>query len=373
MTSTSIIKRSILRTLGLVCVGFIMRHMALQQPGQVLWAFFLLYALIPLVSLSLTTRQEAYVLAASLIIGGGLIRWRGISDTDYMASAICLVGFTLSVLYHRYLLATRSYVRPWTFSSVHSALFCMTCAVAGSLSLMSNSEQRTATCDTLHRNINKHLGAMMIPLRFSQEQSSVIQSGVDTFFTKSSTEVVQEGLAKILPSYDIQPIDTEYNYNQEISGGNIQELLNNLSPEALSGLNIGSGDMYSAQQKIAQILASWQQQPTHSQTTTLPPTDQSLEGILAQYKSQLLDLTLTNKQDLDDKLCNVVFDQIKQRSLKPWFRFSIFLTLVLFFYPLLKFFTYIYSRILSGVYRLLRKAGFIRTVTQMEPTQRWEV
>jgi hypothetical protein len=75
---------------------------------------------------------------------------------------------------------------------------------------------------------------------------------------------------------------------------------------------------------------------TSAQTTN---TENAATG----FFSSLVSKPLGDKQDLDGKICNVVFDQIKAWSTKPGFQISIILTLVFFFYPLARLFVYIFA------------------------------
>jgi hypothetical protein len=102
---------------------------------------------------------------------------------------------------------------------------------------------------------------------------------------------------------------------------------------------------------------------------TIPQT----QGILASFKNMLIDAPLASKQDIDDKICNVVFSQIREWYKNPNFRLSIFLTLILFFYPLIRFAAFIVSALLSAFYHGLKKAWFIKTTQEQVIIEKWEV
>jgi hypothetical protein len=69
---------------------------------------------------------------------------------------------------------------------------------------------------------------------------------------------------------------------------------------------------------------------------------------------QLITATVEDKQELDNKICNVVFDQIKTWSTLPGFALSILISLIFFFYPLIRLFAYFYAGFLSLVYMFLK-------------------
>jgi hypothetical protein len=161
------------------------------------------------------------------------------------------------MLQHRFLIDTRATIRPRAFSIVHSSLFCAAVAGAATLSLM-GTPKLSISCDQLYTGIKHNISTVLIPLRFTSDQISNIKLAVDTFFTKSSTELIQSHV------------------EEQVSQTITQEL----------------------------------------QTAGLAD-DATLGGILGYYKHTLLDNTLATKQDLNGKLCNIVFDQITQWYEKP--------------------------------------------------------
>jgi hypothetical protein len=259
------------RTITIACLALIMRYTIHNHAGDVIRAYMVLFALVPLVSISLTSRQETYALLAGLLIGAGLILWYGSDNTNIVAATILLVGTIISILYHSYLLSTRSHVRPRAFASVHGSMLCTTFAVAGSLTLMSNSQQRNLTCDSLHNAISTHINPVLMPLRFTQTQTIAITKTINDFFTKSSNDIVTEHLL----------------------GGGTQALSATLSSVADT----------ESQNVLASIRSS------------MP--DEASANLFSQFTSELMDRPFSNKQVLDDKLCTVVFDQVTQRSNKP--------------------------------------------------------
>ncbi len=83
----------------------------------------------------------------------------------------------------------------------------------------------------------------------------------------------------------------------------------------------------------------------------------SLMGIISQYKQQLVDATISNQQNVNEKVCQVFIDQIKDLYEKPGFRVSVIVLMFLFISPLLRITLYIISGINMLIFILLRKMG----------------
>ena len=183
-------KRIILRVLTLTVLIKGMYHFMTGNPGAGSWSALLLYGLIPLVSISITTKQEQYLCRISCIIGAGMILLGGVDSTYHWAGAIFLIGIVFSIMQHRYLIDTRATLRPRSFSIVHSSLFCAAVAGAATFSLM-GTPKLNVSCEQLYTGIRSNISTVLIPLSFTSDQISNIKHIVDTFFTKSSNDLIQ--------------------------------------------------------------------------------------------------------------------------------------------------------------------------------------
>jgi hypothetical protein len=196
----------------------------------------------------------------------------------------------LTIDQHRRLLDTKKHISIRAVAAAHGLLFSIVLAVSGTLSLMARPNAFSVTCEEVHEAISSNIDKLFLPLRFTSDQINNLTTNIDIFFTKSTDQLVQEQVSSQI--------------NQQF----------------------GSLDAAAAQ-------------------------NPQVQGLLASFKNMLIDTPLASKQDIDDKICNIVFEQIRERYKKPSFKLSIFLTLMLFFYPLIRFAAVIISAIFSFVYR----------------------
>lgn len=75
------------------------------------------------------------------------------------------------------------------------------------------------------------------------------------------------------------------------------------------------------------------------------------------YKQQLIDATISNQQNVNEKVCQVFIDQIRELYEKPGFRVSVILLMFLFISPLLRLTLYIISGFNMLIFLLLKKLG----------------
>jgi hypothetical protein len=68
----------------------------------------------------------------------------------------------------------------------------MTCAIAGTLSIMGRGGSFDITCDQVQSVVKQHISTVLTPFRFTSEQVTNITTRVDSFFNKSTEEVIQE-------------------------------------------------------------------------------------------------------------------------------------------------------------------------------------
>ena len=134
--------------------------------------------------------------------------------------------------------------------------------------------------------------------------------------------------------------------------------------------------------QIATLLKAGNTNTTTPNTLQITPPDPSTlasnnpiaKKLQERAKSKSLAVAVVaDKQELDDKICNVVFDQIKTRSSMPWFTLSILVSLIFFFYPLIRLFAYFYAGFLSVIYMLLRQMWFISVVPEEKIVDTWVV
>jgi hypothetical protein len=274
-----------------------------MHPERAWRALLFLYILIPLATLSLSKQLEKYMrlvwgMAAVLLI----ILWKWVW-LEFWAAWLFIFGIMLTLDQHNQLLKTKKHITIRVVASWHGLIFSMVVAVCGTLSIIARPNVFTVTCDQVHDAITTNIDRLLLPLRFTSTQVSNMSTTVDTFFTKSTDQLIQEQVSTQL-TQKLGTIDTVASENPQV------------------------------------------------------------QGLLSSFKNMLIDTPLESKQDIDGKICNVVFDQIKTRYKKQWFKLSVFLTLVLFFYPLIRFFVFILSCIFSVFYRWLKKAWFIKVVEE---------
>lgn len=330
LSLSSSAKRTIIWSLIALCVWYVVLSFLAKEPGQTFWAFALLYFLIPLTSLFAVQKWQSYIGIWGWILATILILLWGFQSFSHWAAWLAILWILYTIDQHREILSTKQ-ITSWSMAYVHSIAFCMSCAVTISLSLMGKWENFTLTCDAVRETVSTHFATIMTPLRFTSTQVSQIQSWIDAFFTQSPEEIVQKQVEAQIQQQAVSSLET-----------------------------LNTTDLLSLQ-----ALANSTQSTTPNTTTN--------ESFLDYYKKMLVDTPLDTKQNLDKKICNVVFDQITDWYNKPWFKISILLTLVLFFYPLMRFFMVIYARVLSLVYTGLKKIGFIKTQPETITRDTWTI
>ena len=94
------------------------------------------------------------------------------------------------------------------------------------------------------------------------------------------------------------------------------------------------------------------------QAEALPESNRQWLGALLQtYKQQLIDETLANQKNVNQKVCQVFIDQIKELYEKPWFRVSVILLMFLVISPLLRITLFIISWVNMLLFFVLKKLG----------------
>ncbi len=320
-----------------------------QAPWEAFWAYALVYFLIPLISSTPIAKRQTYIgiwwwLLATIVI----LLW-GFESFAHWAGWLSILWILYSIDQHREIIQSKQKATSWHMAYLHSAAFCMSAAITVSLSLMWKWENFTLTCDQVRETVNTHMATFMTPLRFTSEQITLIQEGINTFFTQSPQDIVQSQVQQQVQTHIEQ----------------------NLWSNSLSGISISGiidQQQYAELEKLLNTVNTTNNSQILSQQTKSQTTD---ESFLWHYKSLLLDTPLDTKQNLDKKICNVVFDQISDWYKKPWFKISILLTLVLFFYPLMRFFIVIYAGILSLIYSGLKRIGILKTQSETITKDSW--
>lgn len=82
---------------------------------------------------------------------------------------------------------------------------------------------------------------------------------------------------------------------------------------------------------------------------------ESFAWLIQSYKQQLIDETIANQKDVNQKVCQVFIDQIKELYTKPGFRVSVILLMFLVISPLLRLTLFIVSGINMLIFLLLKK------------------
>lgn len=319
-----------------------------QAPWEAFWAYALVYFLIPLISSTPVAKRQTYIgiwwwLLATIVI----LLW-GFESFAHWAGWLSILWILYSIDQHREIIQSKQKATSWHMAYLHSAAFCMSAAITVSLSLMWKWENFSLTCDQVRETINTHMATFMSPLRFTTAQISLVQEGINTFFTQSPEEIVQSQVQQHIESQLEQQI-----WATQISGINFSWLIDQ--------------QQYAALEKLLHTANTW----PNTSKNIVQKNSQVDESFLWHYKSLLLDTPLDTKQNLDKKICNVVFDQISDWYKKPWFKISILLTLVLFFYPLMRFFIVIYSGILSLIYGGLKRIGVLKTQSETITKDSW--
>ena len=335
------------------------------KPWQALWAMLVLYFIIPLVSLSLIDSHKWYVKIWWIIATILLLAISRFHVYPLIGAAIFVWWSILSLLRHNTLLQRRKQITPWWLAIVHSATFCMTCAIAWSFSIMGKWKGIDVNCDEVRGFINQHMAVVLAPIWITTWQMDNIQLRVDWFFTKSTDEVIQEQVTN--------QISTQLGW---IASGNdatalVRQQLGGTSIADIAALLKNSPQWWQVSDDMAAQIATMLKSNANVLTiktpdpSTLASNNPFAKRLQERAKNKLLiSGTVGDKQELDNKICNVVFDQIKTRSTLPWFTLSILISLIFFFYPLIRLFTYFYAGFISLVYMLLRKMWFISVVPE---------
>lgn len=226
------------------------------------------------------------------------------------------------------------------------------------------------SCDEVRGFINQHMMTVLAPIGMGTWQLDQIQVWVDGFFTKSTEEVTQDIVTSQLWSMvGVNPILTQQ-ITQQLwkSWVDINELLKKTTQS-----------WQSPEQLTAQLNTLLQSNGKSLQIKTPDPSTLASNNPIAKKLQDrvknkwLLSTTVSDKQELDNKICNVVFDQIKTRSTLPWFTLSILLSLIFFFYPLIRLFLFFYAGILSVVYMILKQTWFISIIPEEKIVSTWVV
>lgn len=268
----------------------------------------------------------------------------------------------------------------------------MVCAIAGSFSIMGKWDKIDVTCDEVRGFINQHMAAVLTPIWITTWQMDNIQIRVDWFFTKSTDEVIQEQVTNQI-SAQLGWIAGGNDVAAQLGGTSIADItamLKNAPQWAQqfwwkSALEIAELLKKStqwwqwAEQANTQLAALVKSSANTLQIKTPDPSTLASNNPIAKKlqdrakNKALLSAAMWDKQELDDKICNVVFDQIKTRSTLPWFTLSILISLIFFFYPLIRLFAFFYAWFLSVVYMLLRQMWFITVVPEEKIVDTWVV
>ncbi len=399
-------KKIIVRILIATCIVAGTMDLVNMKPADALRFMAALYLCIPLASLALSDISKWYLkitfVSVTIVL---LLISRG--HVYPLLAAAVFVGWSLySIIRHHTLLHRRKTVTPRALAYVHSAIFCIVCSVAGTLSIMGRGNTFDITCEQVQGVVNEHIATVLKPFRFTSDQVTNITTRVDSFFTKSTDEVIQDQIIgqfeKSLGWWILETETVTAPYSQPAQpdlASILQKLKNGtMTPEQLLQDPALAKYVQAAQvqmQKQSQAPASSSNSAlwakllnnkdistrglrTTSNTTTMSalskstPQPSSSEST-SWFLGSIVWSTLGDKQDLDGKICNVVFDQIRTWSTKPWFTFSIIISLIFFFYPLARLFAYIYAGIVALIFMLLRSAGFISVTPEEKIVSTWSV
>lgn len=366
-----------------------------------LWAMVAVYFCIPLMSLTITQHDKARLITFGWIICALLLLVSRGKVYPLIAIAIFIGGTIYTLIQHNIRLHRRKEITIRWLSYIHSGLFAIVCAAAGTFAIMSKSDTLAITCDQVRNTVNTHISTALSPLWLAEEQVTLVKERVDKFFTQSPEQLIQwEVMNQVLQNlWWNLPIDPTQPITPDIINTISPDVVKNLPPDTANQLkqiqdllkqqwinNIQDVDIKAYQEQLAlkQKLAArawqskpvpkitiWQNTPAPSQTPK--PQQQNSTTNSNGIISTLISSPLDNKQALDEKICDVVFTQIKDWSTKPGFKLSILLSLALFLYPLIRLIAFVYSLVLSVIYIILRQSWFISVVPEEKIVQTWVI
>lgn len=101
------------------------------------------------------------------------------------------------------------------------------------------------------------------------------------------------------------------------------------------------------------LTAGIHQIPTRGESGSAEP---DFFDVLQDYKTHLIDETIMNQKSINEKVCGVFLEQIKDLYTKPGFRISVILLMFLFLSPLLRISLFVISWLNILIFTLLKKA-----------------
>lgn len=347
-------KKIIVRILFITCLLIWGMNIFHGKPANALWAMAWLYFCIPLVSLALTPVTKSYLKIFFVLTTGLLLLLSRGSVLHILWTAVFVGGILYCVLRHKQLLDQRKHITTWAVASIHGSVFCMVCAIAGTLSVYVAGKEFSITCDQVREVVNQNMSTILTPLRFTTDQIDFIQAWTDKFFTKSTDDLIQQQVGNQLM----------WGLGWWLGGWISSQLISQLPAwlSAALGPNPEEAINNAIQTEYAEYPA--------------PAKNPLAQKMQEKQRSRLANTTfapLQDKQDLDNKICHVVFDQLKERSTKPGFRISIIISLFLFLYPIIRLFAYILSGIISVLYMFLKSIWFISVVPEERIVETWLV
>ncbi len=350
------------------------------NPWSALRFIAAIYFCIPLVSLSLTSKLAMQVKIRGIWLTIAILALSKFESYTYIAAAVFVWGTLLTVIRHHDLLQQRRWINTRALAYVHAPIFAIVCSVAGSFSLLWWDKPIALDCGQLRTAINKHIDAVLLPLKFTETQAITIKDRVNGFFEKSPNEIintqVQSQVSNILESQLTTqlggqiPADLLEQVKKQVTNQLWNNLWWDIPPEFQKALwGISSIDELKKQidqsnnpiakqllQRNLQKIMTAQKQELITQPSRRGVTTWDSTGIA---KPQVID-----KNDLDNKICTIVFDQINERSNAKWFRTSILITLLFFLLPVLRLFFTIYAVVLSIIYIILKQVWVITVVPE---------
>jgi hypothetical protein len=340
--------------------------------------------------------MKARIIVISGIISVLLLLLSRFKVYSLIAIAIFIAWTAYCIIQHNIRLHRRKEITARALASVHSWIFALVCAAAGTFSIMSKSDTLSISCDQVRWAVNQHLNSVLIPLRFTEEQIGTIKERVDKFFTATPEGIVQEQvlwqlsnnpvIADILPNNITQQLGAQWvedlqktvtdmlkSSGWEINLANIPLPANMSIKDKLMAKNLlknAASNKQVPKLTIGQNTPQDAPQKSKLQTTTSPTTNNTSSDSLF---NGFLSNSFNNKQSLDEKICDVVFGQIKEWSTKPGFKISILLSLLFFLYPLGRLIAFVYSIILTILYTILRKTWFISVIPEERIIDTWTI
>lgn len=215
----------------------------------------------------------------------------------------------------------------WVFNN-WVGLFSLAVAISYSFMFVAKYKEFNLTCDILYKNVNMFIDVVSSPLNLSIREVNSAKNKLDYFYTTKVKDIIGLGdtWTNIL-SWDINSI--------------------------LSGSWVSSG------MNLSWLSASWTENLNNNSTVF---------GRIMNLRNDLMK-TMTERKETDKWVCNFMIDRIKDNYWKPYFTFSVILSLSFLlwsFIRLMMFLLGIINYIIFKIMELLKIYKVQKVVEEVE-------